>query len=96
MKENKSNELKKDSLEQVAGGGPGYDMADVTKMQDGLMKLVAAAANAEPPGSPERTKILEAAAKLSSKILDITRNMAQALYNQGERLNAIEDSLGRN
>ena len=95
MKENKNNELKKDSLEQVAGGGPAYGMADVTEMQDGLMQLLEVA-KTEPPGSPGRTAALKAAEKLSAQINDATRNMAQALHNQGERIKAVENSLGRN
>ncbi len=97
MKEN-NNELNKNVAKQVAGGGPpyaaGYALEDVKEMQEGLQRILAIAA-AEDPGSPERTNTLTAALKLAESIRDVTKNMAQELRNHGERLKALEDSLGR-
>ncbi len=95
MKENKNNELKKDALEQVAGGGPVYDGTDVKAMLAGVEQIMAAVKGI-PPSDPNRRIFLEAAQKLSAQALDASNNLAQELQIQGERIKAIEKSLGIN
>jgi len=98
MKENKNNELQKDSLEQVAGGGPEFDpdvLSSSAKeaqavVEKALQKLELAKVT---PSGPDRQAIFREVVKLQKKATDLWGVVEQQLQARGQMIDQIAKSL---